>query len=271
VSYTNNLPESLRGYSAAFLSYGNAVGGTFLDNHMAGIIIDYLENGGYVYMEGSSNMGWCQLNNYKLYELFGLVSASYESSNPIDSLGGQPDALTGDMLFTGNNQANNLFIDKYEPSADGKTAFVESGYGKVAVQNIGPNGQRTFCFSYSLADLADGEMPNTRDELFNRILNFFDIYTDVPVLVEQASMNCKVYPNPVKTRATIQYNLPEDSQVSLEIFNSKGQKISQLLNGKQFEGVHSMQWNAEGMPAGIYYYSLRSGKQASTGKIVLFK
>jgi hypothetical protein len=71
--------------------------------------------------------------------------------------------------------------------------------------------------------------------------------------------------------STIQYNLPEDSKVVLEIFNSTGQKILQPVNGNQLKGEHSVQWNADGMPAGIYYYSLRSGKLAQSGKIIVMK
>jgi hypothetical protein len=114
-------------------------------------------------------------------------------------------------------------------------------------------------------------MPNTREELLNRILNFFDIYTTVPVTEEPTAISCKVYPNPTNKNATIQYNLPEESQVILEIFNSTGQKILQPVNGNQLRGEHSVQWNADGVPAGIYYYSLRSGKLVHTGKIIVMK
>ena len=83
-------------------------------------------------------------------------------------------------IFTGNSQVSNSYIDKYVPSANSIEAFTESDYGTVAVQQYVPNDRRTFCFSYSLADLNDGALPNTREELLHRILNFFDIYTSAP-------------------------------------------------------------------------------------------
>ncbi len=273
LTYTNNFPESLEGYSAVFLSTGNA-GSTYayLDDHMAKITTDYLEGGGYVYLEGSTIFGYYQTNNTLLFDLFGITSAEFVfTGNPIDSLGGQPDALTNEMLFTGDSQASDLYIDMYEPSPDGIAAFVESNYGTVAVQSSVPGGHRTFCFSYVLADLTDGEMPNTRDELLNRILNFFDIYTSVPVVVKPDALSCKVYPNPVNTNATFQYDMPEDGQVSLEIYNSTGQKIRQLADGFQSKGEHNVQWNAEGLPAGVCYYMLRCGKQMQSGKIIVMK
>jgi PKD repeat protein len=272
VTYKNTFPRSLEGFSAIFLSYGNAGSkNTDLDSYAAGIIIDYLENGGFVYIEGGDALGYDQANNTQLLDLFGLASASDGTTNPIDSLGGQPDALTNGMLFTGNSQVSNSWIDRYVPSANGIAAFVESGYGPVAVQNSVPDSYRTFCFSYALAKLADGEASNTREELLNRILNFFDIYTGVLNEAEPDGMYCKVYPNPVTSSATIQYNLPADSQIILDIFNSTGQRISQPVNSKQMKGEHSVQWNARGLQAGIYYYSLRSAKLVHSGKIILIK
>ena len=88
---------------------------------------------------------------------------------------------------------------------------------------------------------------------------------------EPAAISCKVYPNPVSSNATFQYNLPADSQVSLEIFNSIGQRIIQPIDGFQSKGEHSVRWDAKGMPAGVYYYSLRSGKQVQTGKVIIMK
>jgi hypothetical protein len=270
VTYRNILPETLDGFTVVFLSYSNWQSqGTVMDDRMANVIIDYLEHGGYVYLEGADVFGYDQPDNAQLLELFGLASASDGYENPVDGLSGQPDALTNELLFNGNSQSSNFYIDKYESGPDAIAAFIESDYGTVAVQNIGTEGQRTFCFSYALADLADGEFPSTRAELLERILNFFDIYTAVPVIEEAPAISCKVYPNPVSSVATIQYNLQEDSHVNLELFNSTGQSILQPVNGKQMEGVYSVQWNARGLPAGIYYYSLREEKQVSTGKIVV--
>jgi hypothetical protein len=264
----------MEGFSAVFLSFGNDItGGTWLEAPLAKIITDYLEGGGYVYLEGAIIFSWFQRDNPLFFDLFGMDSAVYHGeANPIDSLGGQPDALTDELLFTGNSQISNRYLDIYVPSPEAGAAFVESNFGIVGVQYSVPDSHRTFCFAYCLADLTDGETPNTREELLERILNFFDIYTAVPDIVEPSNtMNCTVYPNPVRTDATIQYNLPEDSQVILEIFNSTGQRILQPANGKQLKGEHRVLWNAEGMPAGVYFYILTDGKQAHSGKIIVME
>ena len=270
VTYCNTLPESIRGFSAVFMSFGNYnSGNVFLDNNMAGIITDYLGNGGNVYLEGGNVFGLDQVNNSPFLSLFGLVSALDGITNPIDHLAGQTAALTNGMVFTGNDQFSNSYIDYYSPSSNGVPAFIESDYGPVAVQNNVPHYRKTFCFSYALSRLIDGEMPNTREELLNRILNFFDVYTAAPKEKESETIRCKVYPNPVNTTATIQYYLPEDTQVILEIYNSTGQKIMQHANSNQSKGEHFVPLNAGDLPAGFYYYSLRSGKYSAKGKIII--
>jgi len=45
----------------------------------------------------------------------------------------------------------------------------------------------------------------------------------------------------------------------------------QPVKGDQSKGEHFMQLNMQGIPTGIYYYSIRSGKLAQTGKIVIVK
>ena len=59
--------------------------------------------------------------------------------------------------------------------------------------------------------------------------------------------------------------------VTLEIFNQAGQLEAVLINGQQLTGTYQVTWDAEGMPVGIYYYLLRSGKQVQTGKIIVMK
>jgi hypothetical protein len=103
------------------------------------------------------------------------------------------------------------------------------------------------------------------------MLNFFDIYTAVPEVLESNSISCIVYPNPVKSNAEFRYYLPKDCHVNLEVYNSTGQQVMKLADGNQTKGAHHVQWNAEGLPAGIYYYLLRSGKRAETGKIIILK
>lgn len=273
VTYKNTFPQSLIGYSAVFLSFGNAgSGNTIFSDEMAETVKKYLEAGGYVYLEGGDALGNDQAGNTALINLFGLtITTNGPDQNPINSLQGKPAAITHDMVFTGNSQASNASIDKYAQSPAGVVAFTEAGYGTVAVQHSIAGGRRTFCFSYALAYLTDGEFPNTREELLHRIMDFFDIYTRVPEEGNHEGFSCRVYPNPFGQSINIEYQLEESRLVTLTLFNQLGQTIEILTAEQQSKGFHRQNWDATGMPAGIYYFLLQAGTELKTGKMILMK
>ena len=68
-----------------------------------------------------------------LLPLFGLEWGEDGTTNDINSLDGQAGALTDGMRFGSTNQDPVAWIDIFEP-ADGTAAFIESGYGIVAVE-----------------------------------------------------------------------------------------------------------------------------------------
>lgn len=270
VTYRNAFPPSLLGYRAVFLSFGNSgSGNTLFTDQMAETVKTYLEAGGYVYLEGGDALGNDQADNTALINLFGLnITTNGTGDNPINSLQGKPTAITHDMVFTGNSQSSNASIDKYAQSSSGTTAFTEAGYGTVAVQHSIENGRRTFCFSYSLANLTDGDYPSTREELLQRILNFFDIYTGEPERPSPAAFTLEAYPNPLGQSIHIEYRLAEACQVTLTLFNQLGQTIEVLCNEYQSAGHHPAIWNASDAPSGIYLLQLKTGKQVITKKII---
>jgi probable HAF family extracellular repeat protein len=66
------------------------------------------------------------------------------------------------------------------------------------------------------------------------------------------------YPNPFNPSTTISYQLPSQSNVKLEIFNTLGQKMAQLVNDQQQAGYYEQSWNASSYASGIYFYRLEA-------------
>lgn len=71
------------------------------------------------------------------------------------------------------------------------------------------------------------------------------------------------YPNPFKESTHIDYILPSDGKVTLNLFNQQGQLIKTLVDNFETAGSHSVQFNAEGLQAGIYYYNLSTNGSKS--------
>ena len=74
------------------------------------------------------------------------------------------------------------------------------------------------------------------------------------------------YPNPFNSTTKIQYELPIATEVNLSIYNSIGHKISELVNGEQRAGFHSVNYDAQNNPSGIYYYRLETSYSTLTKK-----
>jgi Tol biopolymer transport system component len=68
----------------------------------------------------------------------------------------------------------------------------------------------------------------------------------------------KCYPKSFSKNVTFEYDLPEDSHVTIEIQNVYDEKIIQLTNEIQSEGIHKVIWDGtkqgRRLPAGMYYY-----------------
>lgn len=61
------------------------------------------------------------------------------------------------------------------------------------------------------------------------------------------------YPNPFNPKTTIEYELPQFSEVKLTIFNSIGEKVVSLVNEKQTAGYYKINFNGSNLNSGVYF------------------
>jgi len=79
------------------------------------------------------------------------------------------------------------------------------------------------------------------------------------------------FPNPFNPSTKIQFSIPEEGFVSLDVFNSLGEKVSTLVSESLNAGTYKYDWNASVLPSGIYFYSLTAENFKQTKKLVLMK
>lgn len=84
------------------------------------------------------------------------------------------------------------------------------------------------------------------------------------------------FPNPFNPSTTIDYSLPERSQVRIEIFNLMGQSIRTLIDKEQLTGKHQVVWdgndqNGQEAASGIYFYRITAGEFSQSRKMLLVK
>jgi len=90
--------------------------------------------------------------------------------------------------------------------------------------------------------------------------------------VPSASVLHQNYPNPFNPSTEISYSLKSEGMVTLSVFNTKGELVSTLVNGKKTAGNHSINFNGEGLNSGIYFYKLDiNGSTVGSKRMLLIK
>ena len=79
------------------------------------------------------------------------------------------------------------------------------------------------------------------------------------------------YPNPFNPSTNITFSIPSRSLVSLKIFDALGREVSVLIAEELAAGTHTRQWNAAGLPSGVYFCRLNADSFTETKKIVLLR
>ncbi len=79
------------------------------------------------------------------------------------------------------------------------------------------------------------------------------------------------YPNPFNPSTTLSYQIPANSYVNLTVYNSLGQTVSELVNEYQSEGKYSLEFDANNLSNGIYFYKLVANNYSETKKMMLLK
>ncbi len=79
------------------------------------------------------------------------------------------------------------------------------------------------------------------------------------------------YPNPFNPSTKINFSIPEESFVTLKIFNIQGEEITTLINKDISAGSYNIEWYAGNIPSGIYFYTLNAGSTMLSRKMILMK
>jgi hypothetical protein len=79
------------------------------------------------------------------------------------------------------------------------------------------------------------------------------------------------YPNPFNPATMIRFSLPTASVVTLNVYNTLGEKVTTLLNGAMESGYHQVSFDAANLPSGLYLYEIKAGEFSSIKKMILMK
>jgi len=84
------------------------------------------------------------------------------------------------------------------------------------------------------------------------------------------------FPNPFNPETNIDFSLATETNVSITIYNIRGQRVRVLIDEIRSKGEHSVVWNGkddngQDVSSGVYFYRLSSGEVEQTRRMVLMK
>jgi hypothetical protein len=89
--------------------------------------------------------------------------------------------------------------------------------------------------------------------------------------IPQAFLLKQNYPNPFNPETTIEFTIQKTELVTLDVFNTVGQKVGALINEKMSPGTFQVTFNAGHLPSGVYFYRIKAGTHTDIKKMTLLK
>jgi hypothetical protein len=164
-------------------------------------------------------------------------------------------------LDTLATMVNNIF--QFNDIPAGQTVL-STNYRSIRFSKYFPGPIDTVRFAVEIS--SDGYI-FWRDSTFNVVVGVESEQPARPV-VYSLKQN---YPNPFNPNTNIEFTLPRTDWVTLKVYNVLGQQVSTLVSEKLNPGIHKYQWQAEGLPSGVYYCRMQAGEFEQVRKMILLR
>jgi len=149
-------------------------------------------------------------------------------------------------------------------SVDDGTSWMPINYGlggypslSLNIYSLGINN------SYIFAGTGNGLWRRSLSEITN-------IKGESPILTNEYKLK-QNYPNPFNSTTSINYQLSENAEVAINVYNIYGQQIRTLVHIRQKAGEYLVTFDAKELPSGIYFYRLMVNSYAITRKMMLIR
>jgi Zn-dependent metalloprotease/tetratricopeptide (TPR) repeat protein len=181
-----------------------------------------------------------------------------------------------DYYTTVNDYANAVIIadnliEKYK-SDDDYVCDVLYVKGLILLHNLNNSTEAEECFKTILRNYPD----NPLIDLAVNELKYLG-HTNEQIEIEKSIANkpeefsISNIPNPFNPSTTIQYDLPEDVKVVLEVFDIQGQKVKTLVNGFKEAGYYEVIFDGSHLASGVYIYKIKAGDFSQAKRMLLIK
>jgi hypothetical protein len=256
------------------LNYDESMLGTITDESK--IRVAKSDNGGTSYTpyltpdDGSHSAGMYVLdvaNNTILvygltsFSVFTLTDADTPLPVELSSFTSAANKNSVELKWTTASEVNNsgFDIERKEVSS--------SAWKKIG--NVAGSGNTNSAHSYSYNDLnlATGKYNYRLKQIdLNGNYKYYNLSNEVIIGVPSKFELSQNYPNPFNPSTKINYELPFDSKVTINLFDMTGREVATVLSSVQSAGYYTVQFNGSALSSGTYFYRINAegGSQSFT-------
>jgi hypothetical protein len=204
------------------------------------------------------------------------------SLNGLENLASLQDGLKIGGNYDGNPQLSDLTALIYLTSIGGNLEIIDNDVlanlsglnnieaGSIEDLTIVNNNSLTTCDIYSICQYLAN--PNGTIAIHDNAdgcdsVEELEELCGVSIHENTFFKNIKIHPNPISTTAAIEYELKQPVKVMLSIYNHVGQPVYQTQE-TQSQGSQQLIWNAERLPAGVYFCVIKTNQGIQTTKLI---
>jgi photosystem II stability/assembly factor-like uncharacterized protein len=193
----------------------------------------------------------------------GTASGVYRSSDNGDNWTQVNNGLTS---YTINTIAINKSDDVFVGTPKGVFRSIDNGANWTLINN-GLSSYRTYSLVINSNSII---FAGTQTAIYRSIQPTTSISNRITL--EQVSFSLgQNYPNPFNQSTIIGYSLPTASIVELKIYDLLGRELKTLIDERQNEGNHQVEFDSQKLSTGVYFYRLRAGEFVEMKKFVVIK
>lgn len=169
------------------------------------------------------------------------------------------------LQWSTSNELNNHGFDIERRSS-------ENSWNKIGfVEGKGTTSNRTD-YNYSDNNLSAGKYNYRIKQIdFNGNFEYFNLNSEIVIGNPSVYMLHQNFPNPFNPSTTIKFEIPEFSKVSIGIYDILGKEIVTLLNDFKEPGSYKVNFSAENISSGVYFYTLESVGVRLVKKLIVLK
>lgn len=182
-------------------------------------------------------------------------------------------------ISDGDYLAASEYIDMINPSLlEGKDRL-DYYHSKIATESFAGNYRKSYIALqqyYRTAERLNMDMEEIRvlnsiiEEDLNELLNQHGIQTK-DLIIDEPELDLSAYPNPFNPSTYISFSIPNQTHVTLKVYDLLGREVAELINEQRNAGPYNVFFDASGLASGVYLYKLTYDNQVISKTMTLIK